>query len=92
MTAKEIKDLSDQLHTLSDSITEKHNQQDIMRVKMKNDIEKILEQTIKTNGRVTTNEDKLGKVQKVMLVVGVIAVTLLVANGSELLQVFKIII
>lgn len=58
-------------------------------------LEKILSQTTKTNGRVTSAEAQLGdmatkedisKVNRILLIVGCITGTLLITNGSELIK------
>lgn len=69
---------------------------DVFFREIKDQLDRIEAQTTKTNGRVTTVEDELEKktdrIEKVMLVVGVIVGMLLFMNGSELLSFLKIII
>ena len=106
MTTQEIQNLTSkvesiqqQLDELSDSVGEFHaiatkrdSDDTVMHIDFKNELEKIntiltavLAQTTRTNGRVTRNE-------RIILISFVIVVTLLVANGSELLKVIGILI
>lgn len=68
---------------LSDAII--HNEFKHCLEKLNESTKAILEQTTKTNGRVTRTE-------KVLLISGVVLVTLLVANGSKLLAIIGILI
>lgn len=49
-------------------------------------LEKILEQTTKTNGKILKVETRVDKVNRVLLIIGCVTGTLLITNGSEFIS------